>query len=119
MSGNITLKVQIYSDYDLIDVSYRIDSGELIPMEIIKDKVWDTAIISWDTTQVAEGYHTITIEVEDEEGFKVYVKSPPIGGKANKELIEVLAEYFKIKKREVRIIKGEKSKEKIVEIGYL
>ena len=48
--------------------------------------------------------------------FKVYVTAPPVNGKANKAVIKVLAEYLKVKKRNIKIIKGKKSKEKIVEI---
>ena len=54
--------------------------------------------------------------VEGEGMFKVYVNAPPVGGKANKTLIEVLAEYFKVRKSNVKIIRGEKSKEKVIEI---
>jgi len=58
-------------------------------------------------------------ECISEEGgnFKVYVRAPAIDNKANKALIEVLARYFNIKKRNIRIVRGEKSREKIVEIG--
>ena len=53
-----------------------------------------------------------------EEGsrFVVHVTAPAVGGKANRALIEVLAEHFKTKKRDIRIIRGEKSREKIVEV---
>jgi hypothetical protein len=54
--------------------------------------------------------------LEGKERFKVYVSSPPVGGKANKALIELLATYFKVKKNKIRIIKGEHSRVKIVEI---
>ncbi len=55
--------------------------------------------------------------VSEEQGkFKVRVSAPAVDGKANKTLIKVLAEYFKIKKNDVRIIKGLKSREKVVEI---
>ncbi len=55
--------------------------------------------------------------VLDEGGlFKVYVTAPALDGKANKALIELLAGHFKIKKGNVRVIRGEKSREKVVEI---
>ncbi len=50
------------------------------------------------------------------EGLKVKLASPPVEGKANKELIEVLAKKFGIRKKDVEIIKGEKSKNKIVKL---
>ena len=41
-------------------------------------------------------------EVKPEKGIlKVYLNSPPAEGRANKELIEVLAKHFKIKKSKV------------------
>lgn len=55
--------------------------------------------------------------VKPEPGrLKVYLTAPPQDGKANKLLIEVLAEHFQVKKKQVLIIKGEKSQDKIVEI---
>lgn len=50
------------------------------------------------------------------ESYKVYVTAPPEDGKANKKLIELLAEHFGVAKSQVRIIKGEISRNKIVEI---
>ena len=56
--------------------------------------------------------------VSEEHGkLKVHVSAPAVDGKANKTLIKVLAEYFEIKKNNVRISKGLKSREKVVEIA--
>ena len=49
--------------------------------------------------------------------LRVKISQPPEDGKANKALIELLAEYFKIKKNSITIIAGEKSTHKIVEIN--
>ena len=55
--------------------------------------------------------------VSEEQGkFKVHISAPAVNGKANKALIKVLAEYFKVKKRGIKIIRGAKSREKVVEI---
>ena len=54
--------------------------------------------------------------LEENDRFKVYVTALPVNGKANKSVIKVLAEYLKVKKRNIKIIKGNKSKEKIIEI---
>jgi len=48
--------------------------------------------------------------------FKVYVNSPPVEGRANRAVIEVLSECFNIRKSNIKIIKGEKSRNKVVEI---
>ncbi len=49
--------------------------------------------------------------------LKVKVNQPPEDGKANKAVVELLAEYFKVKKNSVRIISGETSRNKIFEIN--
>jgi uncharacterized protein (TIGR00251 family) len=54
--------------------------------------------------------------LEDGENLKVRLKGPAAKGKANKALIELLADHFQVKKRDVRIIKGERSREKVVEV---
>ncbi len=51
-----------------------------------------------------------------EISYKAFLKSPPEDGKANKELTEVLAAYFNCKKQDVKIIKGELSRNKVVKI---
>ncbi|MBD3264580.1 MAG: DUF167 domain-containing protein [Candidatus Omnitrophica bacterium] len=51
-----------------------------------------------------------------DEGFKVYVKEPAREGKANKRLVEILSTHLKVKKRCLRILRGEKSREKTVEV---
>ncbi len=51
--------------------------------------------------------------------LKVKLTSPPVEGAANKQLIEILAKHFGIRKGAVRIIKGERSKNKVVEIEGL
>ena len=48
--------------------------------------------------------------------FKVYVKAPPVEGKANKEVIEVLSEHFGVKKTSIEIIRGKTSRNKTVKI---
>jgi len=53
---------------------------------------------------------------ESENNFRVKVDAPPKEGKANKRLIEVLAQYFDVAKSKIKIVKGEKSRQKIVEI---
>jgi uncharacterized protein (TIGR00251 family) len=46
----------------------------------------------------------------------VHLKSPPVDGKANQELIALLAKEFNVTKRAVRIKSGAGSRQKIVEI---
>lgn len=52
--------------------------------------------------------------IQEADGLRVRVTAPPLEGRANKALIEVLAEFYRVKKGAVKILKGEKSKNKIV-----
>jgi len=51
--------------------------------------------------------------------LKVKVTSAPEGGKANKQVIELISRYFNVKKSSVKIIKGETSSLKLIEIEGL
>lgn len=46
----------------------------------------------------------------------VYVNEPPLEGKANMAVIQSLTDYFHAKKYMVRLLHGEKSKNKVFEI---
>ncbi len=49
--------------------------------------------------------------------YLVRVTAPPIEGRANKAVIELLAKHFKISKSKVDIIKGVASRIKIIDVG--
>ena len=55
--------------------------------------------------------------LEDGDNLKVYLTKHATGGEANKQLIDLLSAYFKIKKYEVIIKSGEKSRNKLIEIS--
>ncbi|MBU1117545.1 DUF167 domain-containing protein [Patescibacteria group bacterium] len=57
------------------------------------------------------------IEKDLVETLHVYVNQPPLEGKANKAVIKSLVKFLKIKKSEIVLIRGEKSKNKVFEIG--
>ena len=48
--------------------------------------------------------------------FKARLTSPPEKGKANAELVELVARHFGVKKSQVAIVSGSKSRDKTVEI---
>jgi len=52
----------------------------------------------------------------DETHYQVYVTQPPEKGKANKQIIKLLADYFDVASSKINIIAGEKGKEKVVEV---
>ena len=53
---------------------------------------------------------------KEKDCLKVYLTKPAQDGLANSQLIDLLSEYLKVKKYRVRIIKGDKSRDKLVEI---
>lgn len=56
------------------------------------------------------------IEKINEAEFTLWVNAPAKEGKANQEVIELLSRYFDIAKSRIVIIKGEKCKNKMLEI---
>ncbi|MDD5281392.1 MAG: DUF167 domain-containing protein [Candidatus Omnitrophica bacterium] len=48
--------------------------------------------------------------------LKVYLTKPACEGMANKQLVDLLSEYLEIKKYQIRIRSGKKSRQKLVEI---
>jgi uncharacterized protein len=54
-------------------------------------------------------------EVED-GSLKIYLKSSPVDGKANKELIQMLADKYNVPKSHISIRLGLASRQKVVEI---
>ncbi len=49
--------------------------------------------------------------------LKVKLKSPPVDGAANQELIKILAKFFDVPKSAVEILKGQTSKTKRIKIS--
>jgi uncharacterized protein len=56
------------------------------------------------------------IQEELDGSITVYLKSLPVDGKANQELIEVLAKKFELRKSQVTIKAGLSSRTKIIEL---
>ena len=55
--------------------------------------------------------------IKEQDGLtKVYTTAPAIEGKANKAIIPPLARYFGVRKSEIEIIKGLKSRDKTIRI---
>lgn len=56
------------------------------------------------------------IEVGDDGGLTIRLKSPPVEGKANAELIKLLAKIYGVRKSQVQIKSGVAAKIKQIEI---
>lgn len=48
--------------------------------------------------------------------IKIRVNAPPVGGAANEELVKILSEEFGVRKSAIKIIRGQASKDKVIEI---
>ncbi|MBP0020423.1 MAG: DUF167 domain-containing protein [Cyanobacteria bacterium SBLK] len=56
--------------------------------------------------------------IEQSDGsLLVYLKSPPVAGKANQELIKILAKQYGVTRSQVTIKSGLSTKNKLVEIA--
>ncbi len=55
-------------------------------------------------------------DIWEGDTWKVYVAAPAVGGKANKALIALLADYFDVRENQIEIIKGLKSRNKTISI---
>ena len=67
--------------------------------------------------KVKVGAREEKIEKLDEVNFKVSVKQLPEKGKANKAVIKVMADYFKVGRDDIQIISGSTSRLKIIKIN--
>lgn len=53
----------------------------------------------------------------DEASFEVKVDEKATGGRANKRLVEILAEHFDVPKSRISIVSGARSRDKTVELS--
>lgn len=56
------------------------------------------------------------IEKLSESSYRIKVDAPATEGKANERLMEMLSECFNVPKSSIKIIKGHRNKNKLVEI---
>ena len=56
------------------------------------------------------------VRKEPDGGITVRIKAPPVDGKANKYLVEFLAEYLGLSRSRVKLLKGETSQHKTLAI---
>ena len=57
-----------------------------------------------------------SIKEETDGSLTIHLKSPPVDGKANEELIKILAKKFDLPKSKIRIKSGLSSRQKLIEI---
>ena len=54
---------------------------------------------------------------QENDVFKVYLTAPAQEGRANEALIDFLADYFKVRRSAIEILKGLKTRNKVVNIN--
>jgi uncharacterized protein (TIGR00251 family) len=54
---------------------------------------------------------------QDGSSVKVYLTAPPVEGKANDALVDFLAEHYGVRRSQIDIIKGLKSRNKVINIS--
>jgi uncharacterized protein (TIGR00251 family) len=52
----------------------------------------------------------------DGDIMRVYITTAPEDGKANQAVIKLLAEHFSVAKSQIKIIRGETSRDKVIQI---
>lgn len=67
--------------------------------------------------KVKPNARTSTLEEMADGPWKAQIKSPPVDGRANQELISLLADYFDCPKSAISIKSGRSSRIKLVQIN--
>jgi uncharacterized protein (TIGR00251 family) len=67
--------------------------------------------------KVKPNARTSELTLKDDGTWLAKLKAPPVDGKANEELIRLVAEHFGVRKAEVTIKSGAASRLKLLEIG--
>ena len=75
----------------------------------------DVAIVL--TLHVQPGAKRTEVAGRHGEALKIRLAAPPVDGKANGELLRYLADAFGVPLRNVRLVRGESSRRKVVRIA--
>ncbi len=69
--------------------------------------------------RVRPGAKNNTVLGRREDTWRITLQAPPIDGRANRDCVEYLAKLLGVKRSAVSIVKGEKSRDKVIEISGL
>lgn len=56
------------------------------------------------------------IDVDENGVFRIHITAAPVDGAANVAVMRALSEYFDVPKSQIKIVRGETSRDKIVEV---
>ena len=68
------------------------------------------------TLHIQPGAKKTEVAGEHGDALKIRLAAPPVDGKANAELVRLLAEAFGVPRRQVAILRGETSRDKLVRV---
>ena len=66
--------------------------------------------------QVKPNSKTNSVSIDDAGTIRIKIHAPPVDGKANKYLVEYLAELFNLPKSKIEITKGQSSSHKTIKL---
>lgn len=69
------------------------------------------------TVRVKPNARKNRIELLEDGSYTVSVTVPPVEGKANEQLVELLAEYFEKRKRNITIVRGFTGRIKVIDVS--
>ncbi len=78
---------------------------EKIRPDLVRLKIW-----------VQPGAKRNIVDGTHDNCLKLKIKAPAKDNKANEELIKFLAEIFNVKKKDIEIVSGQKTRKKIIDI---
>ena len=56
------------------------------------------------------------IEIDSNGVYRVHITAAPVDGAANVAVVRMMSEYFDVPKSQIKIARGETSRDKIIEI---
>lgn len=56
------------------------------------------------------------IDVDESGLYRVHITAAPVDGAANAAVIKLLAEYFDLPKSQIKIVRGDAARDKVIEI---
>ena len=87
-------------------------------------------MVAWRREEIVDGRVTIQLTLQVQPGAKrtevagthgdalrIRLAAPPVEGKANAELLRYLARAFGVPQRDVTLVRGDSSRQKVVRIG--
>lgn len=66
--------------------------------------------------KVSVSFHKDFIEINDDH-IEIGIRAKPVKGEANQEIVKKIAKHLGISRSKVKIVAGEKSRDKIIEVA--